>query len=198
MTDEMRGIALGNARRGCAQCHGLGTYQGRTEAVLCGCALRSAFRGALGRYRYAQAVGLWLYRASRAEVCRRMGFNFGNKDAEFCADFVLIARRLLNDFEFQVFRLHFLCEMEWRDCLPLLARWVRMARAAGVDGFPHVDRGNFFHAVYRIENSLGRAYLEMKPYAVYPTGDYYRGHFVDREQIAKPTSMQLQVMGAGA
>jgi hypothetical protein len=78
------------------------------------------------------------------------------KREEYCADFELIARRVLTEVELRLFRLHFLERGDWKLCTRRLT----------------IDRGNFFHAVYRIEQKLGRAYSELKPYALHPADDY--------------------------
>ncbi|MCC6342243.1 MAG: hypothetical protein IT166_08595 [Bryobacterales bacterium] len=36
-----------------------------------------------------------------------------------------------------------------------------------------MDRGNFFHAVYRIEQTLGRTFRELRPYALFPLDEYF-------------------------
>jgi hypothetical protein len=36
-----------------------------------------------------------------------------------------------------------------------------------------LDRGTFFHAVYRIEERLGRAFTELKPYPLFPIDEYW-------------------------
>jgi hypothetical protein len=38
-----------------------------------------------------------------------------------------------------------------------------------------MDRGNFFHAVYRIEQKLGRVFRELEPYALFPVNEYFHG-----------------------
>ena len=38
-----------------------------------------------------------------------------------------------------------------------------------------MDRGNFFHAIYRIERTLGRAFSEIRPYPLYPLDEYFGG-----------------------
>jgi hypothetical protein len=38
-----------------------------------------------------------------------------------------------------------------------------------------MDRGNFFHAVYRIEQKLGRVFRELEPYSLFPVDDYFHG-----------------------
>ena len=48
---------------------------------------------------------------------------------------------------FRIFRFHFLLGADWKLCCRRL----------------NIDRGTFFHAVYRIEQKLGRAYREIRP-----------------------------------
>jgi hypothetical protein len=38
-----------------------------------------------------------------------------------------------------------------------------------------MDRGNFFHAVYRIEQRLGRMFRELEPYSLFPLDEYFNG-----------------------
>jgi hypothetical protein len=40
-----------------------------------------------------------------------------------------------------------------------------------------LTRGNFFHAVYRLEQKLGRVFLELRPYSLFPR-EYFSGWFV--------------------
>jgi len=75
------------------------------------------------------------------------------------ADFCLVSRRVLNDEDHQLFRYYFLLGADWQLC----ARRIKM------------ERGNFFHAVYRIERLLGRAFSELQPYPLYPLDEYFGG-----------------------
>ena len=84
---------------------------------------------------------------------------WGRKDEEYIADFTLIARRHLTEEEHRLFRYHFLLGADWKLC----------SRKLGM------ERGNFFHAVYRIEQKLGRVFRELEPYALYPLDDYFHG-----------------------
>ncbi len=84
---------------------------------------------------------------------------WGRKDEEYIADFCLVSRRTLDDFEYKLFRYHFLLGADWRLC----------SRRLGI------ARGNFFHAVYRIEQKLGRVFRELQPYALYPLDEYFNG-----------------------
>jgi hypothetical protein len=38
-----------------------------------------------------------------------------------------------------------------------------------------MDRGTFFHSIYRIEQRLGRVFAELEPYALYPVSEYFGG-----------------------
>jgi hypothetical protein len=56
------------------------------------------------------------------------------------------------------------------------ADWKLCCRQLGM------DRGNFFHAVYRIEQRLGRIFAELEPYALYPLDEYF-GSTVRRQPV---------------
>lgn len=84
---------------------------------------------------------------------------WGRKDEEYIADFCLVSRRALTDFEHRIFRFHFLLGADWRLCTRKLK----------------IDRGNFFHAVYRIEQKLGLVFRELKPYSLFPLQSYFLG-----------------------
>ena len=76
------------------------------------------------------------------------------------ADFCLVSRRVLDDEDHRLFRYYFLLGADWKLC----ARQLKM------------DRGNFFHAIYRIERTLGRAFSEIRPYPLYPLDEYFGGN----------------------
>jgi hypothetical protein len=84
------------------------------------------------------------------------------------ADFYLVSRRELDTVEFRVFRYHFLLGANWRLCCRQLG----------------MDRGNFFHTVYRIEQKLGRVFAELEPYGLYPVDEYFGGPI--RREPARP------------
>jgi len=75
------------------------------------------------------------------------------------ADFCLVAKRTLGELEHRVFRYYFLLGADWKLCSRQLK----------------IDRGTFFHTVYRVEEKLGRAYAETEPYALFPLDDYFGG-----------------------
>jgi hypothetical protein len=82
---------------------------------------------------------------------------WSRKDEEYIADFCLISKRILDDFEYKLFRFHFILGADWRLC----CRQLKM------------EKGVFFHAVYRIQQKLGRAFRELKPYALFPLDEYF-------------------------
>ena len=84
---------------------------------------------------------------------------WGRKDEEYIADFCLISKRVLDEEEYRIFKFHYLLGADWKLC----CRRLKM------------DRGNFFHAVYRIQQKLGRVFRELQPYALYPLDEYFGG-----------------------
>lgn len=82
---------------------------------------------------------------------------WGRKDEEYVADFCLISKRYLDEFEYKIFRFHFLLGADWKLC----CRQLKM------------EKGVFFHAVYRIQQKLGRAFRELKPYPLFPLDEYF-------------------------
>jgi hypothetical protein len=84
---------------------------------------------------------------------------WGRKDEEYVADFCLVSERYLDAYEYRLFRLHFLLGADWSLCCRQL----------------EMEKGVFFHAVYRIQQKLGRAFRELKPYALYPLDEYFGG-----------------------
>jgi len=151
-------IAL--ARHQCTACHGLGLRRGRAGKFgPCNCVLRAIFRACFARYRYIVQYQDRI-RGSATSITRHgrdSRYSWGRKNEEYLADFYLTAKRTLTEPEFSIFRLHFLLGADWRACCLRL----------------HTDRGAFFHAVYRIEQKLGRVFRELQPYALYPLDDYF-------------------------
>jgi hypothetical protein len=84
---------------------------------------------------------------------------YSRKIEDYMADFCLVSRRGLDDFDYRVFRFHFLLGGDWQLCCRQLG----------------IDRGTFFHAVYRIQQKLGRLFREIEPYSLYPLDEYFGG-----------------------
>jgi hypothetical protein len=138
----------------------------------CNCVFRAAFRACYARFRESAIAGQQPGSAEWEIIGgpggRRM---YSRRHEEFMADFVLIARRTLSDLDYQVFRLHHLLGADWK----LASRHLK------------IDRGNFWHAVYRIEQKLGRAYCEIEPYPLFPLDEYF-GWTVRKKPVrATPT-----------
>ncbi len=154
-------IAL--ARQSCTHCHGLGLKSVfDINPIPCNCVYRAIFRACYARFRHCVTKEKHMSRASLELIPGREGkLTWGRKDEEYIADFCLVSRRTLDEFENQIFKFHFLLGADWRLCTKRLK----------------IDRGNFFHAVYRIEQKLGRVYRELDPYSLFPLDEYFRGSY---------------------
>jgi hypothetical protein len=154
--------AIGLAKASCIICHGVGVRVIRKDTeVPCHCIFRAIFRACLNRFRHctisADHVGSVSLEFCRGNEGRR---SYSRKQEEYVADFCLVSRRALNDeAEYTLFKYHFLLGADWKMC----CRRLKM------------DRGSFFHTVYRIEQSLGRVFCELEPYALYPLDEYFGG-----------------------
>lgn len=84
---------------------------------------------------------------------------WGLKNEEFIADFCLVSRRTLEEQEYRIFRYHFLLGADWKLCCRKL----------------NMDRGTFFHEIYRIQQKLGRTFRELEPHALFPVDEYFNG-----------------------
>ena len=156
-----RSHTLGLANASCTYCHGYGLRLVRNgKEAPCPCVFRAVFRACYRRFRECAANGEHTSTVT-LEFCRGAEGRrtYSRKREEFMADFCLVSRRLLNDLEHQLFRYHFLLGADWKLCCRRL----------------RIDRGNFFHAVYRIEQKLGRVFRELEPYSLFPVDDYFHG-----------------------
>lgn len=162
-----RSETLSLAMPHCTHCHGSGLRLGRKGALApCNCVLRSIFRICYGRFIKCVTQERHLSQLTLTPRGGRPGrLTWGRKDEEYIADFCLVSRRVLDEFEYKVFRYHFLLGADWRLCSRRL----------------DIQRGNFFHAVYRIEQKLGRIFRELQPYALYPLDEYFNGAVRDAE-----------------
>jgi hypothetical protein len=152
-------IAL--ASETCSYCEGKGArVVYRDKIVPCNCAFRAIFRACLARWRDCAETGTSFGTVSW-EFCsgpngRRV---YSRKQEEYMADFCLVSHRVLDAADYRIFQLYFLLALDWK-----LIAWKL-----------HMDRGNFFHAVYRIERTLGKTFSELRPYALYPLDEYFGG-----------------------
>ncbi len=148
------------ARSSCRVCGGVGMRKERDVALVpCGCALRNIFRVCYERFRLCSMQRDRISRLCYERVSSGKSHRgtWSRKEEEYVADFELLARRTLDAAHYKIFRYHFLLGADWKLCM----------RKMGT------TRGNFFHAVYRIEEWLGKAFYEVEPYALYPPRDYF-------------------------
>lgn len=159
--DWNRSDTIALAFASCSQCRGLGLRGGRQENTQpCNCVLRAIFRACFARFRRIVENERSMTRISlEANPARERKSVWGRKDEEYAADFCLVSRRALNDEEYRIFKYHFLLGADWRLCCRKL----------------NMDRGNFFHSVYRIQQKLGRVFRDLQPYALYPLDEYFHG-----------------------
>lgn len=175
-----RSTAIALAQMGCVYCAGNGTRLIRHgREVPCNCVYRVAFRACLNRYRECNANGAHASTVS-LELCRGQDGRrvYSRKNEEYIADFCLVSRRSLNDDAHELFRYHFLLGADWRLCCQKLK----------------IDRGTFFHGVYRIEQLLGRRFAEVQPYPLWPLDEYFGGK-IEKEAkelkaVKKPTPIR--------
>jgi hypothetical protein len=158
-----RSEAIGTSSMTCAHCHGEGLRRytrKRGSSKPCNCTLRGVFRVCLAKFRECVEKPKHLSRATLQTCSGQQGYRvWGRKDEEYMADFYLLAKRNLDEEHFKIFKFHFLLGADWRLCCRRL----------------NMDRGNFFHSVYRIQQQLGLAFRETKPYALFPLDEYFGG-----------------------
>ena len=154
-----RSDTLALAAPQCAHCQGLGLRGGSLSShEPCNCVLRAIFRICHARFQQCMLEEKYMKRTNLEVVPGRAPRRFwGRKEEEFAADFCLVSRRYLSQPEYRIFKYHFLLGADWRLCCRKLG----------------LDRGKFFHAVYRIQQKLGRLFRELKPYNLFPLEDYF-------------------------
>jgi len=82
---------------------------------------------------------------------------YGRKIEEYMADFCCVSKRTLDQAQYRLFRYHYLLGADWKLCCRILK----------------MDRGDFFHKVYKIEELLGRTFRELRPYPLFPLYEYF-------------------------
>jgi hypothetical protein len=155
-----RSVCLALSQQSCTYCFGLGLRGGRNEkATPCNCVFRAVFRACYAHFRQCGDVwGAMSQVHYNSEIAAKTGPRkiHGYRREEYCADFILVAKRVLTEQENQLFRFHFLLGADWKQC----ARRLK------------IDRGLFFHAVYRIQQKLGLVYGQLRPYRLFPPAEY--------------------------
>jgi hypothetical protein len=159
-----RSEAIGTSSMTCAHCQGVGLRQyvrkRNGSPKPCNCTLRGVFRACLAKFRECVEKPKHLSRATLEACSGQDGYRvWGRKNEEYMADFYLLAKRSLSENDFQIFKFHFLLGADWRMCCRRL----------------NMDRGNFFHAVYNIQQQLGQVFRETRPFALFPLDEYFGG-----------------------
>lgn len=122
--------------------------------------LRAIFRACYNRFRHCAEKEKHMTQAKIQVIgANERRTIWGRRDEEYMADFYLVSKRYLDEDEFRIFRFHFLLGADWKLC----CRRLKM------------DRGTFFHAVYRMQQKLGRVFKELMPYALFPLDEYFGG-----------------------
>ena len=177
-------VPLALALPSCSHCHGFGKSRGRGGLETCLCVYRQVFRDCMARVHRMRSEPLEMARRPalrRSTSGSRLSYCFPN--VEFAADLENSAKRILETRELLVWKYHYLQDLEWRECVSSVGRDL---------GRP-IDRGEFFHAAYRMERQLGRAWLELRMWPRdYFAGDWY---MID-ELLATPRGSQSGGIGA--
>lgn len=163
MIEWTRSSTIALAHPKCTRCHGLGllSTQKNKQGRACNCVLRAVFRICYNRFRFCLEKEKHMSHTSLdfspggTEQC----YHWARKDEEYVADFFLISRRTLDEDHWRLFRFHYMLGADWKLCCRRLG----------------MDRGSFFHAVYRIQQQLGRVFSELEPYGLYPVDEYFGG-----------------------
>ena len=155
--DRSETLALANHE--CSYCQGLGLVMGkRGRSSPCNCVFRGIFRACLERFRQCAEKEKYMSKVTLTFIRGRINrMTYGRKDEEYMADFFLVSKRYLEPAEFELFKFHFLYGADWKLCCRRL----------------NMDRGAFFHAVYRIQQRLGRVFRELEPHALFPLDEYF-------------------------
>lgn len=169
---------LALAQQSCTMCFGLGLREGRGGASTpCHCVFRAIFRTCFDRFRQCASKEKYISRVSlEPNPGRDRKKSWGLKDEEYMADFILVSRRTLDELEYKIFRFHFLLGADWKLCCRRLS----------------LDRGDFFHHVYRIQQKLGRTFRELQPYALFPLDEYFTSTMPN---VDKPAGDTLFMVG---
>ena len=138
-----RSNVLGLAKAACKICQGDGMRisEQRGRETPCYCVFRAVFRACYNRFREcnlsSRTVTISLG-TPRGPVGRQ---RFSRKREEYIADFCLISRRVLDDYEHRIFRYHFVLGADWRLC----TRMLKMDRAfAETDPYPLFPVSEYF------------------------------------------------------
>ncbi len=157
-----RSETLALAQQSCVLCYGMGYREIRQGSTTpCSCVFRAVFRACFNRFRECADKERRISQVSLEAIPgKKYKGVYSRKEEEYLADFSLIGRRVLSESDYQIFRFHFLLGADWKLCCTRL----------------NLDRGTFYHQIYRIQERLGRVFKELEPYALFPLDEYFRGN----------------------
>jgi hypothetical protein len=164
-----RSETLALAQQSCSVCYGLGLRPGRGgNSSPCNCVFRAIFRVCYARFQQCASKEKYISRVSlEANPGRQRRSVWGLKDEEFTADFCLVSQRTLDEREYKIFKFHYILGADWKLCCMKLK----------------LERGAFFHEIYRIEQKLGKTFRELQPHALFPVDEYFNS--TGREAVAQ-------------
>lgn len=142
----MRIWYLANAK--CVHCNGLGHLFGIGDPrqIICNCVWRSLFRSAMLHWRRIQHKSYY-----RVLIKNRSNGPFAELvDVDWCADFENLAKRIFDPWHLWIFRTHYL--------------------RGGNHWDSHNSKGQYYHACYKIEQSMGRELFNLN---IWPVSKYY-------------------------
>ena len=179
-----RSETLALAQQSCTFCYGLGLRPGRSGASTpCNCVFRAIFRACYARFRQCASKEKYISRVSlEANPGRHRKSVWGLKNEEYMADFILVSRRTLDASEYEIFKFHFLLGADWNLCCRKM----------------NMDRGTFFHEVYRIQQKLGRTFRELEPHGLFPLDQYFGGGSKDPIVISSPSKVETEAPAKAA
>lgn len=159
-----RSETLALAQQSCTICYGLGLRPGRGGAEPpCNCVFRAIFRACHERFRKCAASPRFsaAYYSEAQSARNRRHQTYGFRNEEYLADFILVSKRVLGEDTpaYRLFQYHLLLGADWKLCTRKLG----------------MNRGEFFHEIYRIQQKLGRAFRELEPHALFPVAEYFGG-----------------------
>ena len=149
--------------------------RGHTTAP-CNCVLRAIFRICYRKFKECAVYERYLTNVDLDFMPGKDGrASYGRKNEEYIADFCNLSKRCLTATEHKIFRYHYLLGADWILCCRKL----------------QMDRGSFFHIIYRIEQRLGRVFRELQPYGLYPVDEYFSSSHMKGFQPVRPTPIDI-------
>jgi hypothetical protein len=183
---ERSRLVLALALHQCTHCRGSGVSDPFVKHPRpCRCVLRRIFVICHNRYQLIGSEQMaegtsshFMMTGNPRAIGKRRARGWSRPKEEFRADFVCIARRALTADEFHLFVEHFLELRAWPVCATRL----------------QMTRGNFYHAVYRVQAKVGEAFAATEPFALFPLDEYLGGTGHGRRSMGEDVNVQPKVL----